>query len=184
MGDNLDELGNPIQNPTGENQDNKSAQPSDKLDPEIQRRDAQIAHWREKAEKAEQKLNTFNQPSNPSPEPKKDNVEIWEAPQDPLEVVRLGKALQNYDPEETEFIIRNASNKTIDGIIKAEQDEMVQLAIKSRREKVAKENKIPAPGSPGGGYNEKSPAEIAKMSREEHMAYEREISDRMRSQGV
>jgi len=75
-------------------------------------------------------------------ETSEEEVEEWEAPSDPLEVVKLGKVLKDYTEEETEFIIRNAPTKNIDGIINAEKDEMVQLAIKSKREKVAKEKAL------------------------------------------
>ena len=82
-------------------------------------------------------------------ETSEEEVEEWEAPSDPLEVVKLGKVLKDYTEEETEFIIRNAPTKNIDGIINAEKDEMVQLAIKSKREKVAKEKHlIPLPLNP------------------------------------
>lgn len=166
--------------PPEENQDKKSDKSSDKLDPEIQRRDAQIAHWREKAEKAEGELKTYK----PEKAKSKEDVEEWQASKDPLEIVRLGKSLKDYDEDETEFIIRNAQSKNIDGIMKAEKDEMVQMAIKSRREKLAKENKVPSPSSPGGGLNEKSPAEIAKMTRDEHIAYEKQMLESQRSQGI
>jgi len=86
------------------------------------------------------KLKQTNPPEEK--ETSEEEVEEWEAPSDPLEVVKLGKVLKDYTEEETEFIIRNAPTKNIDGIINAEKDEMVQLAIKSKREKVAKEKAL------------------------------------------
>ena len=77
-----------------------------------------------------------------------EKVEEWVAPSDPLEIVKLGKVLKDYDENETEFIIRNASSKDIDGIVKAEKDPMVQAAITATRDKVAKESKVPTPSSP------------------------------------
>jgi len=71
-----------------------------------------------------------------------EEVEEWEAPSDPLEIVKLGKTLKDYNEEETEFIIKNAHTKDIGGIINAEKDEMVQLAIKAKREKVEKEKAL------------------------------------------
>lgn len=173
--DNLDLGDDPVQ--PGANQDNKSVKPVENLDPEIQKRDAQIAHWRDKAIKLAEEKGKPQEPAKPN-----ENVPVGV---DPFEAVRLGKALKDYDEDETSFIVRNAKSKAIEDIIKAEKDEMVQLAIKSRREKVARENKVPSPSSPGGGSNEKSPQEIAKMSRDEHMAYERELLEKERgSQGV
>lgn len=170
--ENLDE------NPEGqgENLEEKSDKQVDKLDPEIQKRDAQIAHWRDKAKKAEETLKTFK--------PKSENVEEWKAPSDPLEVVKLGKVLKDYDEQETEFIIKNAPTRDIEGIIKAEKDEMVQFAIKSRREKVAKENKVPSPSSTPGGFIEKSPEDIEKMTDEEHKKYWKEQQERQKSEGI
>lgn len=180
--DNLDGLGD-INPPAGENQEQKSDKQAGPLEPEIQRRDAQIAHWREKAEKAEQDLAKLKPASVETP-PKGNNPEEWMGPQDPLEIVRLGKVLSGYDETETEFILKNAKVKDFDGIIAAEKDEMVQLAIKSRREKVKKENNIPSPSGSPGGVNQKSPVEIAKMSREEHMAYEKQLAESQKSDGI
>jgi len=175
MGDEKDNLEN-LDLGGGANPDNKPVTPEP--NPEIQRRDAQINHWRSKAEAAEAKL------AEAKPQPAPEKVEEWVAPKDPLEIVKLGKVLQGYDEVETEFIIKNAQTKDIDGITKAEKDELVQMAIKSRRDKVAKENKIPSPSAPGSGFQRKSPQEIAKMSREEHMAYEQQVQSAERVQGV
>lgn len=172
--DNLDSLDS--DNQSGENQNNNQTQP-DKLDPEIQKRDAQIAHWRDKATKLETENKTLKEQPKPN-----DNVSTGV---NPLEAVKLGKALQGYDEGETDFILRNAKSAKPEDIIKAASDEWVQDAIKSRREKVARENKVPSPSSPSGGSSEKSAEDIAKMSREEHMAYEKELQERQRgSQGV
>ena len=172
----LDELETPQENPEGqaEKPEQKSAEQVDKLDPEIQKRDAQIKHWREKAQKLEKKV----------PKAESENVEEWNAPSDPLEVVKLGKVLKDYDEQETEFIIKNAPTKDIEGIIKAEKDEMVQFAIKSRREKVAKENKVPSPSSSSGGYSDKSPKDVAEMEREDHRKYWKEQQERLKSEGI
>lgn len=165
---------------TPENQEEKPEEKSDeqidKLDPEIQKRDAQILHWRDKAKKLEGQLKVQK--------PNTSNEETWESSKDPLEVVRLGKALKDYDEDETEFIIRNAKSKDIGGIIKAEKDEMVQFAIKSRREKKVKENKVPPPSGSSGGFMEKSPEDIEKMSEEEHKKYWKEQKERQKSEGI
>lgn len=114
----------------------EKAEKSDKqLNPEIQRRDKQIAHWREKAEKAEEKL----QGQSPKAElPQSSN---------PMEVVRLAKALEGHSEEEITFITQNASDKTIDSIIDASKSEWVQTAIQARREKVAKDKAVPGPSN-------------------------------------
>ena len=114
----------------------------------------------------------------------KEEPEVWKASNDPLEVVKLGKALKDYDEQETEFIIKNASTRDIEGILKAEKDEMVQLAIKSRREKVAKENKVPLSSSASGGFIEKSPEDIGKMERDDHKKFWKEQQERLKSEGI
>jgi hypothetical protein len=158
-----------------EKPEEKSVEQVDKLDPEIQRRDAQIKHWRDKAEKLEKQV--------PKAESKED-VEEWKAPSDPLEVVKLGKVLKDYDEQETEFIIKNASSRDIEGIIKAEKDEMVQFAIKSRREKVTKENKVPLPsGSSGGSSYSELPKE-ALTDRDAHKKFWKEQQERQKSEGI
>lgn len=93
---------------------------------------AQKEHWREKAEKLEKRLESSNIPTGTNP----------------MEVVRLAKALEKYNEDEVEFITRNASEKSIDGIINASQDEWVRTAIDARREKVKNENAVPEPSSP------------------------------------
>jgi hypothetical protein len=158
----LEEILEEIPEGQGENLENKSVEQVDKLDPEIQKRDAQIKHWREKAQKLEKQV----------PADKTENVGDWTASKDPFEVVRLGKVLKDYDDQETEFIIRNAPSKDIDGIIKSANDEMVQFAIKSRREKVVNEKKVPGSTSTGFSSNEKkitpqtSPEEAEKILQE------------------
>ncbi len=130
---------------------------------------AQKEHFRTKAEEAETRLKGLEgvKPSVPD--------EIWKASNDPLEVVRLGKTLKDYSEEETEFIIRNAQTKDIEGIIKAEKDTFVQSAIQSMREKVAKEGKIPSPSSGGSSGKEYTYEEIGKMTPAEHKKFEQDF---------
>lgn len=126
---------------------------------------AQKEHFRTKFEELEKKQ-------------KESNKEGEQKLYDPFESVKLGKVLQGYDESETDFIIRNAKSKSIEDIQVAAKDEMVQSAIMSRREKVAKENKVPGSSSSSGGFSEKSPAEIENMSREDHKRYLQEIEKR------
>ena len=172
-----------IESPQEENLEEKSEQgenleeKSDEQDKEIQTRDAQIAHWRNKAKKLEEENNSLKSKKNSEDE------EIWETTNDPMDTIRLGKSLKDYSEEETEFIIQNAPTKDIKGIMDAEKNEMVRLAIQAKREKVAKENKVPSPSS-SGGFEEKSPEEIAKMDRDEHKKYWKEQQEREKSEGI
>ena len=131
-----------IESPQGENLEEKSEpgenleEKSDEQDKEIQTRDAQIAHWRNKAKKLEEENNSLKSKKNSEDE------EIWETTNDPMDTIRLGKSLKDYSEEETEFIIQNAPTKDIKGIMDAEKNEMVRLAIQAKREKVAKEKSL------------------------------------------
>ena len=126
---------------------------------------AQKEHFRTKAEKLETELNELR--NKPAP------ASIATQAIDPLEVVKLGKSLSDYDEEETSFIIRNAKDKSPQGIIGASKDEWVQTAIKARREKVAKEKQILGPSNPGStpSFMQKSPSEIGKMPQAEYDKY-------------
>jgi len=110
---------------------------------------AQKEHFREKYQKAKAELDKL----------KSSGVQ---APVDPLEVVKLAKALEGYNEEEIEFITRVAPEKSPDGILKALQDEWVKTAIEAKREKVAKEKKVPESSSPASKTGEITPEEAAK----------------------
>ena len=71
-------------------------------------------------------------------------------PQDPIQVVKLAKALDGYSEEESELVLQFAKDKTPEAIIEATKNEWVQTAIQAKREKVAKEKQIPSPSSPSG----------------------------------
>jgi len=109
-------------------------------------------------------------------------------PIDPLEVVKLGKALNQYDESEVDFIIRNASDKSPEGIIRASKDEWVSTAIQAKREKVEKSKKIPSPSGIASGefLEERGTREIAKMSDEEYAKYREKLVAReeQRGQGI
>ena len=115
-------------------------------------------------------------------------VEEWSASGDPLEVVKLGKALKDYSDEETEFIIRNAPSKDINGIVKAEKDPWVQSAIQATREKVAKENKVPEPSSPASEADFSDAEEVVRKGREAVIAEAQrraaELARRGRGEGL
>lgn len=136
------------------------------------------------AENKEMKKKIASIVSEEKPEGKTpEGVEEWVASSDPLEVVKLGKALKDYSEEETEFIIRNAPSKDIEGIIKAEKDPWVQSAIQATRVKVANQNKIPGPSSPLGFQKVEDISKIVKEGRiEEEVS--RQMEELLRKGGI
>ena len=124
---------------TSEGENLKKSQEGDNPEEtkELQSALAQKEHFRDKLEKSEKELvDLKSKPKTGLP-----------ASQNPMEVVRLAKALSGYDESEVEFITRNASDKSIDGIIDATKDDWVSTAIKAKREKVVKEKQIPEPST-------------------------------------
>lgn len=99
---------------------------------------------------------------------------------DPMEAVRLGKALKDTSEEEADVIITYAKGKfntlkpTPEQIIQASKDEWVTTAITAKREKVAGENKTPAPSSPSTTLGGKTPEEVEKMDSKTFAKYARE----------
>jgi hypothetical protein len=71
-------------------------------------------------------------------------------PTDPMEIIKLAKAVQDYSAEEVEFASRTTTDKSPVGLIKALNDDWVKTAIQGMRDKVAKEQAIPASSSPSG----------------------------------
>jgi hypothetical protein len=90
----------------------------------------------------------------------------------PMEVVKLAKALEGYSEDEVDFITRNSKSAKIDDIIAVTKDEWVQDAIAARRKKVADSKKVPGSSSSDFASNVKSPKEIAEMKPEERAEYE------------
>ncbi len=132
---------------------------------------AQKEHYRSKLEKAdadkkalEDKLKGFNSKTTG----------------DPMEAVRLGKALADISEEEADIVITYAKGKfnnlnpTPEQIIQASKDKWVTTAIKAEREKVAGENKTPEPSSPSSTFGGKTPEEVEKMSSKEFAKHARE----------
>ena len=118
---------------------------------ELQSALAQKDHFREKAEKAQKDFDEYKskhpETELPAGTPKED-VEIWEASNDPLEIVKFNKVLKDYDEAETEFIMQNSPTRNLEGIMKAVENPMVQAAIQGMRDKAEAENKVPPPSSP------------------------------------
>jgi len=106
---------------------------------------------------------------------------------DPMEAVRLGKALADTSEEEADIIITYAKGKfnnlkpTPEQIIQASKDEWIMTAIKSKREKVAGENKTPEPSSPISVIGNKTSDDIEKMSRSDFGKFARESMQGKRS---
>ena len=88
---------------------------------------------------------------------------------DPMEAVRLGKALAEISEEEAETITSFAKGKfntltpTPEQIIEASKDDFIMGAITAKREKVAGENKTPAPSSPASIVGGKTAEELGKL---------------------
>lgn len=135
-------------------------------DKEFQSLEAQKAHWREKAEKLEKQLSQKTVGGT-----------------NPMEVVKLAKALEGFSEEEVDFITRNAGSAKIDDIIKTTKDEWVKDAIEARRKKLADTKKIPGSSSSDFSQPSKDYRDIAKMSKDEFRAYA-EKQERRGSTGI
>lgn len=161
---------NQMETESSENSETEKSETSIELEKNLQSALAQKEHFRTKAEALEKEKRDLESKL-------KGAGQINAMPIEPLEVVKLGKALKDYDEEETEFIIRNASGNNPEDIVKAAGDEFVKIAIQARREKVAKEKKIPNPSEGGGGssFREKSPEEIRKMTPEQYDNYKEDF---------
>lgn len=104
---------------------------------------------------------------------------------DPMEIVRLTKALEGYSESEVDFIIRNTTDKSIDNIILTTKDEWVKDAIDVRRKKVAEQNKVPAPGSSSPfSATKKSGAEIQEKLKGKNPQEQSEIMRKMEEEAI
>lgn len=131
----------------------------------------------------------------PKPEPKtvpyerfkEVNDKLKQKPQiagtNPMEVVKLAKALEGFSEDEVDFITRNAGSAKIDDIIKATKDEWVKDAIDARRKKASDSKKVPGSSSPDFAQPSKNYQDIAKMSKDEFRKYAQE-QERGKSTGI
>jgi len=101
-----------------------------------------------------------------------------------LDAILVGKKLDKYSEDVIKSIASTIKSNNPQDILAALENPLIKQGIEAQIEKEKRENKVPAPGSPGSGFNEKTPAEIAKMSREEHMAYEKELLEKGKVQGI
>lgn len=140
---------------------------------------AQKEHFRTKTEALEKELETLKK-EPPKPTENKG--------MDAEEVANLSVAFNGLDEVQRIRLIREVkasgqevNSKTLGEVRKSED---YLFWDKSYTAKVATEKKIPIPGGANGASTEKTPAEIAKMTREEHIAYEKEISANQKGEGV
>lgn len=147
--------------PEKETQEEKPAK-----DKEFQSLEAQKLHYKEKAEKLEKQLSQKTIGGT-----------------NPMEVVKLAKALEGYSEDEVDFITRNSGSAKIDDIIKTTKDEWVKDAIEARRKKVSDSKKVPGSSSPDFSTPSKNYRDIAKMSKEEFRDYAQK-QERGKSTGI
>ena len=133
---------------------------------------AQKEHFRTKLDEAKLALEEYKKSNPPKVEEAKTEVKAQPVSSDMLETVRLGKALNNYNEKETDWIIKNATTKDAQGILEAEKDVNVQAAITAMRAKVETEQSVSEPsGATLGGFKVKGAEDILKMSPEERKNY-------------
>jgi hypothetical protein len=138
---------------------------------------AQKEHFREKVEKLQKEVEGLknNPPKVPSLKTN-EKVEEWKASEDPLAIVKLTKVLKDYNEDETEFILKNAPSRDIEGIAEAIKNPYVQSAIQAMREKVASEQATPEPsGVNSGKFKIKSAEEIETMTPQQRREYAEEF---------
>lgn len=132
---------------------------------------AQKEHFRTKAEKLESEKKELE-----------DKLKGYSSKDlgDPLEGVRLGKALADKSEDEADAIITYAKGKfnttkpTPEQIIQASKDEWVTTAISAKRAKVAGENKTPEPSSPTPAFRGKSSEDLEKMDTKDFAKFARD----------
>ena len=140
---------------------------------ELQSAIAQKEHWREKAEEFEAKVSELEEKTKPKKEISQDE---WKSKVDFL--------MEHKDYSEEEFNHISTVAKEFD-ISLDEAAELEGDYIQYRREKVAKEKKIPEPSSPSFETKGLTPEEIGKMSDEEHRKlWEEDLKKQEESEGI
>lgn len=99
--------------------------------------------------------------------------EMKSEPKSEVDFLETAKVAKKYDEDSLE-IIANYAKRTGMAIAQAEKDEIVQLAIEAKKEKVAKEKAIPNPSDANLSGDTTSFSEIASMDRKKHMQLEKE----------
>jgi len=135
-----------------------SKETPDKAYQELEEKNKQLF---ERAKKAETKLKKSEETSKTA---------TGDPIGDPMEAVRLGKALADITEEEADIVVTYAKGKfntltpTPEQIIQASKDEFVTTAISAKRAKVAGDNKTPEPSSPSSVIGGKTEEDLEKMS--------------------
>jgi len=127
---------------------------SQKEDKEKQSLYAQKEHYRNKVKKLEEEIEKLKEEKGVDKEPTsegEDNI---------VDLVKRIQVLKDFSPEELEIIHRNARGAGI-SLEEAAQLDDVKMAIEARREKVAKEKKVPEPSSRSVSYEGKSLSDLS-----------------------
>lgn len=114
------------------------AEELEKKDKDLASALSQKEHWRKKAE--EPKPNQGGESS----------------PIDPLDLIKVGKKLQDYSDEELDFVTRAAKSKKPEDILKTLEDPYIVAGIQAQREKVEKEKSLRPSGTQGTSEKPKS----------------------------
>jgi len=171
------------ENEKGDLEPNEVEEGDNPVNPEEKTSDEQIKtlaeqkkHWREKAEKLEAELKAKGEaPKEETPK---------EEPQepgriDPYEFAKEMSALQGYSRDELDIIQKHAQRNNLKPA-EAVSDKELQEFIGWKRDKVAKENKIPDSSSPRASDSLPSDKEIQTMSDEDFQKLEQEFVQKKR----
>jgi len=136
---------------------------------------AQKEHFREKFDTSQEELKELKEKLQSLTKEKEGSKEETpkseiSATTNPMELVRLNKALEGYSEDEVEFIIKNAPTKDIDGIVGATKNEWVKTAINAMRDKVEKEKKVPSPTSRAPKIGDKTVADMSDTEKRDNFA--------------
>ncbi len=83
---------------------------------------------------------------------------------DTVDLIKLGKKLQDYSDEELDFVTEFAKSKKPEAILKALENEFVKTGIEARRAKVEKERGLAPSGTQGELDKPKSVVDKLKTS--------------------
>lgn len=92
---------------------------------------------------------------------------------EPLDLIKLGKQLQNYSDEELDFVAGAAKSKKPEDILKALENPFIQSGITAHREKVEKEKTLKPSGAQG--MNDKPQTATEKILSSDSMAEKEEM---------
>ena len=158
---------------TEETDQPEESEESPELDKEIQSRDAQIKHWRDKAQKFEKEAKK-NAPKVESKESEATETDDFRP--------RIEFLLTNRDLEEKEYshisavAMRDSGEITLESLQTAKETEKEYLSF--LKEKADNKRKSPGSTSSGGvSQSGKSFTEIRDMSSEDHQKFDEKVMD-------